>query len=243
MRILFSATPAYGHILPLAPLMHAAGEAGHAVALTTSPGIRSKIGPELATELEFLTAGAMPMEFSEDAARRTGADPFHPSPELIGEIFGGSRVDLGGVDTIALASTWAPDLVVSEAFDAIGPMVAADRGIAWYRAGFGPATPTVLAEIERAAATRYHDAELNVAAPHGYLDPCPAPMQDPEWSSDVPVLPLRAQAHRRRRDMAVELRPSTTRPNPPHWSPWAPSSPIPRCSPRRWARSRATTST
>ncbi|MEB3370843.1 hypothetical protein [Saccharopolyspora mangrovi] len=88
MRILFSATPAYGHVLPLAPLMQAAVAAGHAVALTTSAGVRDQVGPELAAEVEWLAAGAMPMEFSQDAARRTGADPFHPSPELIGEIFG-----------------------------------------------------------------------------------------------------------------------------------------------------------
>jgi hypothetical protein len=45
-------------------------------------------------------------------------------PELIGEIFGGSRVDLGGGETIILARAWAPGLVVAEMLDAIGPVVA-----------------------------------------------------------------------------------------------------------------------
>lgn len=115
--------------------MQAAVEAGHAVALATSAGVRNEIGPELAAEVEYLAAGAMPMEFSEDAAGRTGADPFHPGPELIGEIFGGSRVDLGGGETITRGREWAPDLVVAEAFDAIGPMVAADLGIPWCQVG------------------------------------------------------------------------------------------------------------
>ncbi|MEB3370842.1 hypothetical protein [Saccharopolyspora mangrovi] len=113
-------------------------------------------------------------------------------------------MDLGAAETLALGRTWAPDLVVSEAFDAIGPMVAAELGIAWYRAGFGPATPAVIAEIQHAATSRYRHAGLTAVAPRGYIDPCPALMQDPEWSSDVAVLPLRAQAHRRPRDMAYE---------------------------------------
>lgn len=184
--------------------MQAAVGAGHAVALATSGGVQDEVGPEFATEVDFLAAGVMPMEFSEDAARRTGADPFHPSPELIGEIFGGSRVDLGGDATVDLAREWAPDLVVAEAFDAIGPLVAAELGIPWYRVGFGPATPVVIIEIERVAASRYRDG-LNPVAPLGYIDPCPTLLQDPEWSSGVPVLPLRAQAHRRPHDMAFDL--------------------------------------
>jgi UDP:flavonoid glycosyltransferase YjiC (YdhE family) len=37
MRILFSATPAAGHVLPLVPLADAAGDAGHDVAFLTGP--------------------------------------------------------------------------------------------------------------------------------------------------------------------------------------------------------------
>ncbi|MEV5537149.1 nucleotide disphospho-sugar-binding domain-containing protein [Saccharopolyspora shandongensis] len=189
----------------MGPLMQAAVEAGHAVALATSAGVQDAVGPELASEVEFLAAGAMPMEFSADAARRTGADPFHPGPELIGEIFGGSRVDLGGADTISLGREWAPDLIVTETFDAIGPMVAADLGIPWHQVGIGPATPAVITEIERAAASRHRNAGLNPVEPRSYIDPCPPQMQDPEWSSRVPVLPLRTQAHRRPHDMSFEL--------------------------------------
>ncbi|WP_328603780.1 glycosyltransferase [Amycolatopsis sp. NBC_00345] len=214
MRILFSATPAYGHVLPLGSLMRAAVEAGHAVALATSAGARDTVGPELPEEVEFLAAGVMPMEFSLDAASRTGADPFHPGPELIGEIFGGSRVALGGAETISLAREWAPDLIVAEIFDAIGPMVAAALSIPWYQVGFGPATPAVITEIERVAASRYRDAGLTRAEPLAYLDPCPPQLQDPDWSNRVPVLPLRTQAHRRPRDLAFEL-PAFTNPARP----------------------------
>ncbi|WP_344683492.1 glycosyltransferase [Saccharopolyspora taberi] len=188
----------------MGPLMRAAVQAGHTVALATSEDVRDQVGPELAAEVEFLGVGPTAMEFTDDAARRTGEDPFRPGPELIGEIFGGSRVDLGGGDAISLGREWAPDLIVAEMYDAIGPMVAAALGIPWYQVGIGPATPAVITEIERVAASRYRGAGLDFIGPLSYVDPCPPLFQDPEWSSSVPVLPLRAQAHRRPRDTAFE---------------------------------------
>ncbi len=74
-------------------------EAGHSVALLSAGAVRDGIAPELPPGVLFLAAGAMPGEFSADAARRTGADVFHPTPAVIGKIFGGSRLDLGGART------------------------------------------------------------------------------------------------------------------------------------------------
>lgn len=199
MRLLFSATPAYGHILPLAGLVEAAIDAGNEVALLTSSAFRTEAVAELPPEVDFLAAGAMPTEFSGEAARRTGADVFHPTPSVIGEIFGGARLDLGGAESIRQAQQWAPDVIVAEAFDAIGPFVAARLGVAWHQAGIGAGVPTVIAdEIERAAATRHAAAGLRPAPASSYIDPCPPAMQDPDWFSRVPVVPVRTQAHRRR---------------------------------------------
>ena len=44
MRILFSATPAAGHVLPLVPLASAAGDAGHDVAFLTGPDMAGYLG-------------------------------------------------------------------------------------------------------------------------------------------------------------------------------------------------------
>jgi len=41
MRILFSSTPAFGHVLPMLPLARAARRAGHETALLTHPPIAS----------------------------------------------------------------------------------------------------------------------------------------------------------------------------------------------------------
>lgn len=55
---------------------------------------------------------------------------FHPSPSAIGEVFGGARVDLAVEEGIGQATEWAPDLVVAEPLDAVGPLVAARLGAA-----------------------------------------------------------------------------------------------------------------
>ena len=203
MRLLFSAVPAFGHILPLVSLMEAAVAARHDVALLTSAGIREEISPELPPEVSFLAAGRMPGEFSDEAARRTGADVFRPTPVVIGEIFGGARVDLGAEQSVEQAQQWAADLVLAEAWDVIGPMVAARSGIGWHQVGVGPAVPAVIVgELARAAASRYEAGRLCPTAATSYLDPCPPLLQDSNWSSPVPVRPLRTRAHRRPRAVA-----------------------------------------
>ncbi|GAB2533805.1 hypothetical protein [Nocardia heshunensis] len=58
MKLLFRATPAYGHVLPLVPLMRAAVDAGHTVGLLSSAGFRTTITDELPGNVKFLAAGA-----------------------------------------------------------------------------------------------------------------------------------------------------------------------------------------
>jgi UDP:flavonoid glycosyltransferase YjiC (YdhE family) len=95
--------------------------------------------------------------------------------------------------------------VVCEAFDAIGPMIAAELGVPWYQVGVGPGVVAAIGDaIERTAVSRYSDAGLDWVDAAAYLDPCPPLLQDPQWSSRVPVLPVRARAHRRPRDTAFE---------------------------------------
>ncbi|WP_016908512.1 glycosyltransferase [Streptomyces xiaopingdaonensis] len=206
MKLLFSATPAFGHILPVVPLMQAAVGDGHSVGLLSCGEFRAAVGEELPPEVEFLDAGVMPDVFSEEAGRRTGADVFHPTPSTIGEIFGGARVDLAVEESIDRATAWAPDLIVAEPFDAVGPLVAARLGIRWHQAGIGPALPAVITdEIARVASARYDRLNLRPVAASSYIDPCPQQLQDPDWSPVVPVRPVRPQAHRRPKDVALDL--------------------------------------
>src|SRR5690349_5641010 len=113
MRILFSATPAYGHLLPLLPLERAARRAGHTTAFLTHPSLASLVEPA-----PVVAAGATLEATLAEFQRRTGKDATTDmSPATAGEFFGGTRVDLGADEALAAARTFAPDLVVAETAD------------------------------------------------------------------------------------------------------------------------------
>ena len=132
MRVLFSAVPAYGHILPLAPLMEAAIAGGHTIGVLTGEGVRPLVEQELPPGVELLEAGVATEVFVVEAAKRSGGDPLHPTPAIIGETFGGTRLDLDREDALAAGRLWRPDLVVAEAFDTVGPFVAAHLKVPWH---------------------------------------------------------------------------------------------------------------
>ncbi|MFI5718538.1 glycosyltransferase [Nocardia sp. NPDC051750] len=208
MRVLFSGVPAYGHLLPLAPLIDAAFAGGHAAGLLTSAGVGELITTELPPGVDHLPAGPMPLAFSEETAQRTGANVFQPTPATIGEIFGGTRLDRTADAAMPLVRQWQPDIVVADAFDTVGPLLAAALEIPWHQVGLGPGLPAgITGEITRVAAARYTDRGLTPAPARSYIDPCPALLRDPGWTSPFPGLPIRAQAHRRPGDATLRLDP------------------------------------
>lgn len=155
---------------------------------------------ELDPGVQLLGDGAAVQEFLAEAARRTGGDPTRPDPAMLGEIFGAARLDLDGEQALRHARGWAPDLVVAEAFDTVGPLVAAGLGIPWHQVGIGPGLAPMPAEvIERAVVPYYRRAGIEPVPASSYVDPCPPALQDPGWVSPAPRLPVRARAHRRPR--------------------------------------------
>lgn len=209
MRILFSGVPAYGHLLPLASLMDAALTDGHDAALVTSAGMAEMIATELPAGVQHLPAGPMPLEFSEETAARTGANVFQPTPATIGDIFGGTRLERTAEAALAAAREWRPDVVVADAFDTVGPLIAAAMDIGWHQVGLGPALPEVIVdEITRAAAAGHAARGLAPVPARSYIDPCPSLLQEPGWRCPLPRLALRPQAHRRPGRPATPLPPA-----------------------------------
>jgi UDP-N-acetylglucosamine:LPS N-acetylglucosamine transferase len=178
--------------------MAAAVDGGHEVALLAGEDARTLAAQELAAGVEFLAAGATVPEFIAEAARRTGGDPLHPDLPMIGEIFGNTRLVLDAENTLRPAREWAPDLVVAEAYDSVGPLIAARLGLPWHQVGLGPGFVPALAQyLARAVLPHYEQAGVRPVPPLTYIDPCPAVLQDPEWVSPAETLPVRAQAHHR----------------------------------------------
>jgi UDP:flavonoid glycosyltransferase YjiC (YdhE family) len=72
MRVLFSSTPAYGHLLPLLPLARALRGRGHEVAMLSAEAVSPIVAPE---GIELLPAGPGMDVVLAETGRRTGTDP------------------------------------------------------------------------------------------------------------------------------------------------------------------------
>jgi len=154
MKIIMSATPQHGHVLPLLPLARALRDAGNEVAVLTSGGMRSVIEPE---GFRLLPAGPPPGVMLAEVKARTGADPGgNPTPEWVAEFFARVRVELTADEALAEAREFRPDLIVREALDYVGPLVAAARDVPVATLALGPARPSAfIAALDAAAESSY----------------------------------------------------------------------------------------
>src|SRR4051812_36735435 len=119
MRILFFAVPSAGHLVPMLPLAEAARTAGHETAVVTNAEMTALAGP-----LTLLPAGPTLAELTAESTRRCGGvGPDQPGPAAV-EFFVGTRIDLTFDEALEQARSFGPDLIVAEAIDHVGPIVA-----------------------------------------------------------------------------------------------------------------------
>lgn len=117
MRILFSTTPALGHLLPLLPLARAARGHGHDVAVLTAQPFSS----HLDAGFEMLPAGPTVDVLLTEVRHRCGTDPSGGTDsEPVAEFFAGTRVDFTFDQALPAAKVWQPDLIVYEYCDFVG---------------------------------------------------------------------------------------------------------------------------
>ncbi|SEG92049.1 UDP:flavonoid glycosyltransferase YjiC, YdhE family [Actinacidiphila yanglinensis] len=194
MRILFSSTPAHGHLLPQLPLARAFRDRGDDVSVISS----ASFAPMLAAErIDLLPVGPEAAELLAEAARRTGGVATEPTPAAAAEFFAGARIDLTAEEALAAARDFGPDLVVAEATDYVGPLVAAVLGVPFAKLAFGPLIPADFTDaFDAVAASRYKERGVELPTPAWYLDPCPQLLQAPDWQPPRGRLPMRPQAHR-----------------------------------------------
>lgn len=194
MRILFSATPLLGHLLPLLPLAEAARRAGHDVAVLTGESMAGAVG-----DLPLLPAGPEMGAVWAESSRRTGeAGPIKAgaAPSTAAELLGGARVDLTVGEAIPAAEGFAPDLLVCAALDLVGPMAAAALGVPWAVHGITIAVPDAFVEaMEAKAALRYAERGLTPTARAALVDPWPGAMQPEGWVAPQDRIAVRPKAY------------------------------------------------
>ncbi|MEH0825372.1 MULTISPECIES: glycosyltransferase [unclassified Micromonospora] len=198
MRILFFTNPLTGHFLPMVPLARALRKQRHTVAFVTAAGLAAPIESQ---GFELIPAGPQTHEVIAELHRRTGLDILAgQTPQLVAEFFVGARVDLAVDDALTGARDWAPDLVVSEHLDFVGPLVAAALKVPSVVMGIDPALePELLDAMVTTAHSRYIERGLEVPtnAPFGrrLLDLCPPSLQRDGALPALERIALRPEPH------------------------------------------------
>ncbi len=179
MRILFSATPAHGHVLPMMPLARAAMSAGHEVSLLTHGALSEWVEP---VPVPVLAVGLTFDELRATFSDRAPAPRAMTTPEGAAEFFVDTRVTATLDPALSIAAAFRPDLLIAEAADAVGFLVAGQLGVPWAVHSLGMAIPGNFAAATADAVSRLREARgLHRSERIAYLDICPAALQALDW--------------------------------------------------------------
>ena len=191
-RVLFTSCPQYGHVLPMLPLIRAAGRAGHDVRVATGPDLRAPlvsrgldvhvIGPTFAESWAAHDAVWADPGLSEDEKMMGGVVALFGRPAL-------ARL----ADLLAMAEEWRPDVVVHEVLESAGPLLARRLGLPGIVHGIGPMFPFYAQLIGPAGAAIGEPGLWEQLSSEQALDICPPSLQPddgpPPWPKATPVRP------------------------------------------------------
>jgi UDP:flavonoid glycosyltransferase YjiC (YdhE family) len=199
MRILFTCRPLHGHLHPLVPLARAAVAAGHEVAFAVAASFRPTV---TAAGFTVFPAGTGIEQPTPEFARRFGLDSLKPAEHrffFYGHVFTGFEMPQRTSDLVAIARSWAPDVIVHDVAEFAGPLAAALTRIPYATCGYGPLLEPEIAEIAAKAVGRHWAAAgLDPAAGRLYrslyIDRCPPSLQAPEIAHLAHVCQVRPDA-------------------------------------------------
>lgn len=201
--MLFSSWPAYGHLLPMLPLIRAAVAAGHEVRvasgadltdLIVARGLTAEVvGPTLEQAYQS-AAESVRQAGSTTISEVERSDPQHAATLAARAFFGAAAVRRAR-DLLAGFDRWRPELIVHDTVELGGATAALVAGIPHALHSYGPPVPA------QGAFTRHIGAavtagglpdpsEAVLAAP--YLQVCPPsliPDGTAPWTDVVPIRP------------------------------------------------------
>ena len=138
-RLLFTASPAYGHLLPMFPLIRAAEMAGHEVRVATGPNLVPFALDRRLTAVAVGPSWQAITKARNQAVEEAGLEPDDPDQAIVavGSLFGAPAAARLR-DLRSLADGWRPDVVVHEPLDFSGPLLARELGVPSVLHGYGP---------------------------------------------------------------------------------------------------------
>jgi UDP:flavonoid glycosyltransferase YjiC (YdhE family) len=191
VRILFSSNPLYGHVLPLVPLARAAVTKGHDVAVLTGAEVASVVPPARLLEIP-----PRRRELADEVARRTGGGNARtdPTPELAAEQFASARIDMAADKALSAAKEFAPEFVVSESVDFVGPLVASICRAPWAQVAVTTQLPGSMERTMAAAASRRYALRGGSMPDRTTLvDPVPDRMQPRGFAAPADRIQIRTE--------------------------------------------------
>lgn len=190
MRILFSSTPAFGHLLPMLPLAAAARRDGHEVAVLSHPSMTTSIA-----QMPLLPAGPSIPETLQDVTRRTETDALHDTSGPV-EFFVESRISLGAEAALSAAASFAPDLIVADVVDYLGQLAAASLNVPWVAHGAALPLESGMADaLDGAAAAHFARRSVTPVAPVAYIDPWPDSLLGENYTLPAERIAIRPEPH------------------------------------------------
>jgi UDP:flavonoid glycosyltransferase YjiC (YdhE family) len=202
VRVLVTSVPGWGHINPMVPLAHAFLDRGNEVVVATGS---DACGALEAVGLRTAACGLTQKEgmaefhrrFPEFAGLAPSDRPEFMFPRLFGEAFAPPML----AELVPIARDWAPTMIVCDAAEFAGPVVAASLGVPNVTKSFGALLPPgrVAAAGDRVAPL--WSAHGQEPRPYGgmyehlYLDVYPSSLQPSEWPHIRVRQPLRPAGH------------------------------------------------
>ena len=168
MRILFSAVPVAGHVLPVTPMVAAAAADGHQAAILTSGDLKGLLAPFV-----VLAAGPSMEVNAAETVKRIGKRWAGVGPEAA-EMFAGTRVDLAFDEACMRADEFGAKLIICDALDFVGPAVAATLKVPWAVHGIaGGMPPQFTRALDERWAAQLAQRGLSGTPRLAYVDPYP----------------------------------------------------------------------
>jgi UDP:flavonoid glycosyltransferase YjiC (YdhE family) len=190
-RVLFTSCPAYGHALPMLPLIRAAERAGDDVRVATGPDLVAvlasrgldahAVGPTWESAWSAHDAAWADHNVPDEQRMMNGVVALFGTPAL-------ARLD----DLVAMASEWRPDVVVHEVLEQAGSLLAGRLGVPAVVHGIGPMFPFYAQLIGAASAAIGQPDLWQQLSTEQALDLCPPSLQPDgprPWPAAVAVRP------------------------------------------------------
>lgn len=194
MRVLVSAVPPTGHVVPLLDIAAAMQRAGHEVRFATGAQSHQLVAD---AGLQPVSAGMSSAEMYAERRRRWPETDTQPPSVWATRMWAQVMAPSTLADLRVEIAEWRPDVIVHDEGEYAGPVAAAQAGIPWVTHAWGsPLRPaTELDELQDWATGMWESCGLDTPPAaglyaHALINPCP-PVLQPEPIGATVVWPIR----------------------------------------------------